>query len=258
MKGRIHLQPAIRKKRIMEELALSGKVEILDLVRLLDVSAMTIRRDLDELEKQKKLIRTHGGAALPQAIIGEQTYEEKLSAAHAQKQEIARIAATLVNDGMRVLLDSGTTTLEIAKLLKTKNNLTIVTNDIKIAAELVDSRAEVILLGGKLQNGVGAVLGSYAEEMLQHIHVDILFLGAHAVHDKLGITSATLEKAIVKRKMIDASEIVYLTADSQKFDKKAFAKIADIDSITGIITDQLISKDVEAVYSERSPFIKGV
>ena len=208
------MQPTVRKKRIMEELALSGKVEILDLVNILDVSAMTIRRDLDELEKQKKLIRTHGGAALPQAIIGEQSYEEKLSAAHPQKQEIAKIAASLVKDGMRILLDSGTTTLEIAKLLKTKSNLTIVTNDIKIAAELIDSKVEVILLGGKLQNGVGAVLGSYTEEMLRNIHVDILFLGAHAVHDKLGITSATFEKATVKKRMIEASEIVYLTVDS--------------------------------------------
>lgn len=252
------MTPVSRKKLILEELTQKGKVEILELVDLLAVSAMTVRRDLDELEKQKKLIRTHGGAALPQAIIGEQSYNQKLSEAHVQKVEIAEIAVGLIKDGMRILLDSGTTTFEIARRLKSRKNLTIVTNDIKIAAELVDSELEVILLGGKIQNDVGAVFGSYAEKMLKDIHVDILFLGAHAVHSTLGITSATFEKAAIKREMINASESVYLVADAQKFEKKAFAKIADVDSITGIITDQSMPKDLEQIYGEMSTFIKGV
>lgn len=252
------MTPVSRKKLILEELTQKGKVEILELVDLLAVSAMTVRRDLDELEKQKKLIRTHGGAALPQAIIAEQSYNQKLSEAHAQKVEIAEIAVGLIKDGMKILLDSGTTTFEIARRLKTRKSLTIVTNDIKIAAELVDSQLEVILLGGKIQNDVGAVFGSYAEKMLKDIHVDILFLGAHAVHSTLGITSATFEKAAIKREMINASESVYLVADAQKFEKKAFAKIADVDSITGIITDQTMPKDLEQIYGEMSTFIKGV
>ncbi|QEY19808.1 DeoR/GlpR transcriptional regulator [Psychrobacillus sp. AK 1817] len=250
--------PINRKKKIIDELSIKGKVEILELVELLGVSAMTIRRDLDELEKQKKLIRTHGGAALPQAIIGEQSYEQKLSEAHIQKKEIAQIAVGLVKDGMRILLDSGTTTLEIARLLKSRTNITVVTNDIKIAAELTDSNLEVILLGGKIQNGVGAILGSYAEQMLKNIHVDILFLGAHAVHASLGISSATFEKASIKKEMINVSEAVYLTVDAHKFGKKAFAKIAGVDSVTGIITDSTISKEVEEIYKEKSTFIKGV
>ncbi|WP_144513085.1 DeoR/GlpR family DNA-binding transcription regulator [Bacillus sp. FJAT-22090] len=252
------MTPTLRKKRILEELLENGKVEILDLVDLLEVSAMTVRRDLDELEKQKKLIRTHGGATIPQAIIAERSYSEKISEAHLQKVEIAEIAVSLVKDGMRILLDSGTTTLEIARRLKSRKNLTIVTNDIKIAAELIDSQLEVILLGGKVQNNVGAVFGSYAEKMLKDIHVDILFLGAHAVHSTLGIMSATFEKAAIKKEMIVASESVYLTVDAQKFEKKAFAKIADVDSITGIITDQTMSNDLLEIYGEMSTFIKGV
>lgn len=249
------MTPVLRKKRILEELAHKGKVENLDLVELLEVSAMTVRRDLDELEKQKKLIRTHGGAALPQAIISEECYQYKQTFAHAQKVEIAEIAVGLVKDGMRVLLDSGTTTFEIARLLKLRTNLTIVTNDIKIAAELIDSQLEVILIGGKVQNDVGAVFGSYAEKMLKDIHVDILFLGAHAVHSTFGITSATFEKASIKKEMINASNRVYLTVDAQKFEKKAFAKIADVDSITGIITDQKMPKELEQIYGEMSTFI---
>ena len=252
------MTPEFRKKRIIEELSVKGKVDILDLVKLLDVSAMTIRRDLDELEKQKKLIRTHGGAAIPEAIIAEQSYIQKISEAHPQKMEIAEIAIGLVKDGMTVFLDSGTTNFEIAKRLKQRENLTIVTNDIKIAAELMDSKVVVIMLGGKIQNGVGAVFGSYAENMLKEIHVDILFLGAHAVHPTLGITSATLEKASIKRMMINSSEVVYLVVDAQKFGKKAFAKIASIDSVTAIITDQTLPAEVEEIYSEMTAFIKGV
>ena len=252
------MTPSLRKKRIIEELTLKGKVDILDLVNLLDVSAMTIRRDLDELEKQKKLIRTHGGAAIPEAIIAEQSYMQKVSEAHLQKVEIAEIAIGLVKDGMKVFLDSGTTNFEIAKRLKQKANLTIVTNDIKIAAELMDSKVEVIMLGGKIQNGVGSVFGTYAENMLKEIHVDILFLGAHAVHSTLGITSATLEKAAIKKEMINSSEVVYLVVDAQKFGKKAFAKIANIDCVTAIITDQTLPVEVEEIYSEMTTFIKGV
>ncbi|MFJ7826325.1 DeoR/GlpR family DNA-binding transcription regulator [Psychrobacillus sp. NPDC096623] len=252
------MTPVLRKKRILEELAVKGKVDIIDLVNLLDVSAMTIRRDLDELEKQKKLIRTHGGAAIPETIIAEQSYLQKISEAHPQKVEIAEIAIKLVKDGMKVFLDSGTTNFEIAKRLKGKENLTIVTNDIKIAAELMDSKVEVIMLGGKIQNGVGAVFGTYAENMLKEIHVDILFLGAHAVHSTLGITSATLEKASIKREMINSSEVVYLVVDALKFGKKAFAKIASIDSVTAIITDQTLPVEVEEIYSEMTSFIKGV
>ncbi|SDN04251.1 transcriptional regulator, DeoR family [Psychrobacillus sp. OK028] len=252
------MTPVLRKKRILEELARKGKIEIIDLVNLLDVSAMTIRRDLDELENQKKLIRTHGGAAIPEAIIAEQSYLQKISEAHPQKVEIAEIAVKLVKDGMKVFLDSGTTNFEIAKRLKGKENLTIVTNDIKIAAELMDSKVEVIMLGGKIQNGVGAVFGTYAENMLKEIHVDILFLGAHAVHSTLGITSATLEKASIKREMINSSEAVYLVVDALKFGKKAFAKIASIDSVTAIITDQTLPIEVEELYSEMTSFIKGV
>ena len=252
------MTPILRKKRIIEELSKNGKVEILDLVNLLDVSAMTIRRDLDELEKQKKLIRTHGGAAIPEAIIAEQSYIQKISEAHPQKVEIAEIAIGLVKDGMKIFLDSGTTNFEIAKLLKQKVNLTIVTNDIKIAAELMDSKVDVIMLGGKIQNGVGAVFGTYAENMLKEIHVDILFLGAHAVHSTLGITSATFEKASIKREMINSSEAVYLVVDAQKFGKKAFAKIAGIDCVTAIITDQTLPEEVEEIYSEMTTFIKGV
>lgn len=253
----INLLPDNRKKKIMDELSNKGKVEILELVDLLDVSAMTIRRDLDELEKNKKLIRTHGGAALPQVFRREQSFEQNLSEKDLKKKEIAKIAVTLVKDGMTVLLDSGTATLEVAKILKVRCNLTIVTNDIKIATELTNSNLEVILLGGKVQTKDGVIVGSFAENMLENMFVDILFLSADAVDAVHGVTSASFEKASIKRAMLHNSEAVYLIVDAHKFGKKAFSKIADFDSITGIITDSTITKEEEDIFKRKSTFLKG-
>ncbi|MFJ8511844.1 DeoR/GlpR family DNA-binding transcription regulator [Lysinibacillus xylanilyticus] len=252
------MTPIQRKKKIIDELQKKGRVEILELVEMLDVSAMTIRRDLDELEKHKKLIRTHGGATLAQTIMTEVSYNQKLSEARSQKIEIAEKAVSLIKEGMKVFLDSGTTNLEIARQLKSRQPLTIVTNDIIIAAELMDSEHELVLLGGIVQKNVGAVFGVTADEMLRNIHLDIAFIGAHAVHAKLGIMSTTFEKASLKKRVIDVSELVYLAVDSSKFEKKAFAKVAEVDSITGIITDHFLPEDIKELYKEYSIFIEGV
>ncbi len=108
------------------------------------------------------------------------------------------------------------------------------------------------------KKNVGAVFGVTADEMLRNIHVDIAFIGAHAVHANLGIMSTTFEKASLKKRVIDASESVYLVVDSSKFEKKAFAKIAKVDSVTGIITDHLLPEDIKELYKEYSIFIEEV
>ncbi|WP_235318390.1 DeoR/GlpR family DNA-binding transcription regulator [Planococcus sp. CAU13] len=248
----------MRKKRILETLSSSGKIDILDMVNLLNVSAMTVRRDLDDLERQKRLIRTHGGAALPQMLISEQSFKKKVSKNLSLKVQIAKKAVNLVKEGMTVSLDTGTTTLEIAKLLKSRKNITVVTNDIKIASELMDSKLKIIIVGGHVQNEVGAIYGPFAESILKNIHVDIAFLGAHAIHATYGIASTTFEKATIKKMMIEASESVYVAVDTSKFNQKAFAKICNVDSVTGIITDNSLSSEIEEIYEKMTDFIKEV
>ncbi|RJS61937.1 DeoR/GlpR family DNA-binding transcription regulator [Bacillus sp. PK3_68] len=239
-----------RKKSILEQLHIYGKVEITELSEALSVSPMTIRRDLDLLEKQKKLIRTHGGAVLPQALINEQSFASKAGSAVEEKKQIALEAVSLVKPNMTVLLDSGTTTLEIARLLKNNVPATVITNDIQIAAELMDSHLEVIIIGGRLQNDVGALFGSLAENTLRNMHVDLFFMGAHAIHSAFGITAPTLEKAAVKQEMIKTAEKVVLVADSSKFHQKAFSKVCDLDFVTTVITDRYISEEIRKSYEE--------
>src|SRR5699024_8479968 len=128
----------------------------------------------------------------------------------SEKRQIARKAVELIRDDATILLDSGTTTLEIAKMLKNRNDITVITNDIKIAAELMDSEVRVIVAGGELQNNIGALFGPVSEGMLREVHVDVLFLGAHAFHHGVGITAPTHEKASIKKLMIKAAETTWV------------------------------------------------
>lgn len=242
--------PRERKKHILQLLELHGKIDIVEISNELSVTPMTIRRDLDALEKEKKLIRTHGGAVLPHVLIYEQSYESKSGQAVEQKQRIALEANTLIKENMTILLDSGTTTLEIAKILKHRENITVITNDIKIAVELMDSKLNTIVVGGRLQNGVGALYGSLTELTLSEMHADVFFLGAHAVDSTLGVTTPSLEKAAVKKAMINAAEQTFLVADSSKFGRKAFSKVCELNMITQIITDQHVSQEVLEEYQQ--------
>ncbi|WP_378154303.1 DeoR/GlpR family DNA-binding transcription regulator [Chungangia koreensis] len=244
-----------RKSKIVQLLEVKGKIDIVELSEELSVTPMTIRRDLDALEKQKKLIRTHGGAVLPQLLIQEQSFESKLGKAIDKKRMVAHEAVSFIEEHMTILLDSGTTNFEIAKLLKHKKHLTVVTNDITIAVELMNTQHEVIVLGGRLQNGVGAVYGPLTEQTLNELHVDAFFLGAHAVHPTYGVTTPSLEKAALKKAMINAANNVYLVVDSTKLDYKSFSKVCDLHSTTKLITDFHVTDEQVTEYEQYTDLV---
>ncbi|MGE6379201.1 DeoR/GlpR family DNA-binding transcription regulator [Peribacillus muralis] len=242
--------PNDRRKFILEQLSMNEKMDIEQLVDHLNVSAMTIRRDLNHLEAQEKLIRTHGGAVLNKPLVIETSFQVKEGKYSYQKRQIAQKAMNLIQSHSTILLDSGTTTLEIAKLLKEKRDLTVVTNDIKIAAELMDSEVKVIVAGGELQNNIGALFGPLTEQVLRNLHVDLLFLGTHAVHLEEGITAPTFEKASIKKLMIESAETTWLVADSSKFGQKSLTKVCHLSCIDGVITDDGITDVCEEILKE--------
>ncbi|MDP4085294.1 MAG: DeoR/GlpR family DNA-binding transcription regulator [Bacillota bacterium] len=247
--------PLERQKWIENKVLTIGKVDIEELSETLQVSAMTIRRDLSELEKEGKAIRTHGGAISPSFLIQETPYSSKESQNISEKKAIARKAVTLIPEHSTIILDSGTTTLEVAKLLVDRDDITIITNDIKIAVELLESKVKVIVTGGELQRGVGGLYGPLTQGVLKNIHVDIFFLGAHAISLKEGITSPTFEKSLIKKLMIEAAESTWLLADSQKFKKKAFSLVCEISSLEGIITDSGLEIEKRRKYEEQVPLL---
>lgn len=247
------MKPNERRKWIEKKLIEDKRVKIDTLVSELNISSMTVRRDLDQLEKEGKAIRTHGGATLANPLIVETPFTSKKSKRIEQKKYIAKNAVKFVKDHQTILLDSGTTTLEIARLLRGRKNLTVVTNDIYIAAELIDSPLKVILAGGALQRKVGALSGPQANYFFENIYVDILFLGTPAIDVKFGVTSPSLDKSLTKRLMIKSAEKTWLVADSSKIGKKSFSKVCDLDALNGFITDAQITK--EAV-SELTDYIE--
>ncbi|WP_027954879.1 DeoR/GlpR family DNA-binding transcription regulator [Halobacillus kuroshimensis] len=237
---------AERRFEILKHLHTEGAVYIDQLSSLFDVSPMTIRRDLASLEEEGRLIRSHGGAVLPETLTQEIPYQTKLSSYTAEKQEIARKAVERIPEHSRVLLDSGTTNLEIAKLLSKRDDLLIVTNDAKISMELLNSECQVISTGGELQRGVGAFIGAHVQEFLKQIKVDIVFIGANAVHPTEGISTPTLEKSYIKKQMLKNASVKWVVADYSKFNKRSFAHVCDLEEINGIITDgQIDSNTVE-------------
>lgn len=239
-----------RRQVVVEEINKHGKVEIDQLADQLNVSQMTIRRDLALLEEKGKLIRSFGGAVSPRLLVSETPFSQKESHQGEQKSQIALKAMKYIKSGQTILLDSGTTTLELAKLLKNKEDLTIITNDIKIAAELIDSKLKVIMIGGVMQNDVGAVFGAQASEFLNTIHVDTFFLGAHAVDVAAGVTSPSYDKSYLKQQMMAAAERVWLLADSSKLNTKAFSYVCDLSELTGFITDDEVTDSVKSTFNE--------
>ncbi|WP_232225548.1 DeoR/GlpR family DNA-binding transcription regulator [Oceanobacillus manasiensis] len=232
-------------KRIDED----GKVLIERIADSLKVSPMTIRRDLKYLESTGKVIRIHGGAVSTNSLVAETPYKNKESLQINQKKSIANKALSFVQQGQTIILDAGTTNLELAKLLKKRENITVITNDIKIATELVDCSLKVIVTGGELQQNVGTLYGPQTYNFIKDLHVDLLFLGAHAVDMEAGVTSPTLEKSLVKKLMIDAAETSWLIADSSKLNQKAFSKVCDLSQVYGLLTDDDISVETKKRYS---------
>ncbi|UOQ45506.1 DeoR/GlpR family DNA-binding transcription regulator [Halobacillus salinarum] len=231
---------AERRHNILKQLQTSGTVYIEQLATQYNVSTMTVRRDLAALEEEGKLIRSHGGAVLPESLTQEVPYQTKLSSYTAEKEQIAKKAVELIPDQARILLDSGTTNLEIAKLLKSRDDLLIVTNDAKISIELLHSDCKVISTGGELQKDVGAFIGTHVQELLRQIKVDIVFIGANAVHLTEGISTPTLEKSYIKKLMLKNASSKWIVADHSKFNKRSFAHVCDFDEVNGIITDDQI------------------
>ncbi|WP_246516477.1 DeoR/GlpR family DNA-binding transcription regulator [Salicibibacter cibarius] len=227
-----------RKEHIAKLIQEYDKVDITDLTHHFQVSTMTVRRDLNALEKEGKIIRTHGGAVAAPQLREETAYQLKENVHLAEKKAIALEAVSKVADHSTIMLDSGTTTLALARWLKGREGLRVVTNDVLIAAELINSPVEVIVTGGELQHEVGAMFGSHTQNILQSVYVDQCFLGAHSIDSEGKVRTPSIEKANIKQLMIEAANETWLLADHSKFDHKTFAHVCHLEELEGIITDE--------------------
>lgn len=234
-----------RHREIIKYLGIHGSGKVEELARLLDVSAMTIRRDLEQLETLNVVSRFFGGAVLKSAMGVEVPYKDKSSANSEHKKRIAWEAVKQIRDGQIIFLDSGTTTMEMAKLLKNYTSLTVVTSDIRIAGYLaLNTQLEVYCTGGKVQNRTGACIGPSAVGFLRDVEVDVAFIGTSSINNELYLCTPSMEKSEIKRQMLKTSEKLILITDSSKFKTKSFVKVCHMREFSALITDTNIPEEI--------------
>ena len=220
------MSQATRQNQILEWIAQRGECSVDELVERFRVSGMTIRRDLQTLADQGKVIRTHGGAAMAERVSFEFEFLKHVREHQAAKEAIAAAAAAQVRDGESVLLDSGTTTLALAKCLRGKRGLTVITTSLPIAAQLqFESQIAVLLLGGYLRATSPDLAGALTEANLESLHADVAFLGAQGIDREGMVYQDSPELAHMLKKMAASATRVFVVADSSKLGRAALCRL---------------------------------
>jgi DeoR family transcriptional regulator, aga operon transcriptional repressor len=235
-----------RRRRIGEILARHGRVTVKELSKLFRVTAVTIRSDLDTMARDGLLIRDRGGAIAHTSTTLAVAFEKRAIQNREQKRLIGRMASSLINDRETIILDAGSTVMELAHSLPSDKPFTVVTTALNIAARVgALPNVNVLIAGGSLSRETISTVGALAERDLENLVVDKLFLSTQAFDAEHGLTDDSFDIARVKAAMIRSARRVILLADSSKWGKSAFAKIAPLGEIDVLITDSGISKDAE-------------
>lgn len=226
-----------------------GIVKANALSAALGVSIETVRRDLEYLEKKGLLKRVYGGAIANGKKGVERGYSSRECLNQEEKISIARRTAELVNDGDAVVIDLGTTALEVARCLQDKKSLTVLTNSLPVGMELVRNKScRVYMLGGQLRAGDYSTSGYLANRGLSEFRVDKAIISASGISSKNGITDYHVEEADVRRKMIEIAEQVIFVADSSKFGLSAFVQVCELSDVDVCVTDWRVSEEARTVF----------
>ncbi len=244
------MRQAERFSAILEELSRDGTVGVAELADRLGVSAATVRRDLELLEEQRLLARTHGGA-VAQGVAYELPLRYKAARHQEEKRRIARAAAERVADGAAVGLTGGTTTTEVARSLVDRQRLTVVTNALNIASELaIRPNLKLVVTGGYARAESYELVGPLAEASLAGLNLDIVFLGVDGISLEAGLTTHHEVEAHTNLALIERAREVVVVTDSSKIGVVAFAKICDIDRVHELITDEGADRGVLVALGE--------
>ncbi len=242
-----------RRALILSKLQDKKEVSVTSLGHLFGVSEVTIRKDLNELQRRNLVLRTRGGAVrVPKTEADKDTaVESKRMYNTAEKKAIGRLAASFIQNDETIVLDSGTTTLEIAKNLDRLEQLTIITNSMDIALELLRyNRFTIILLGGHVRLTSHSLVGPLAEATLRNFYCDKLFLGIDSFNMDEGVSTPNIEEAHLNQNMIEKAKEVIAVCDSSKFNRRSFAFIAPVNKINAVITDSAVPPEVRAKLKE--------
>lgn len=238
---------AERQLKILGIIQHIGSVQVEDLAKEMDVSPMTIRRDLEKLKKDGLIERCHGGAVGKTEV----DYADKRIKNRSQKELIARKATEFIQEGTTVFLDAGTTTYEIARLITTMEHMTVATNDLEIAHLLKNGKAELILCGGCVQKATGSTFGYYATRMMEDFRFDTGFFGAAAINEDFHVLTPTIDKAFFKRQLVSQCQQAFLVIDNSKFNRQGMNRINSFSDYTGVITDREFKENEKAILQKQ-------
>lgn len=243
---------AKRHKTIIDQLKADGYVKVQDLSEKLGVSEVTIRKDLKYLESKKMLYRNHGSASSLSSIITDKHIDIKEKLFTEEKSRIADAAAKLLDPNDKIIIASGTTLQTFANKIQPETHLTVITSSVKVSLTLCyNPNIEIIQLGGMMRKNSVSVVGSFAEDILNQLSCNKLFLGVDGIDLDYGLTTSALSESIINQKMIDAAQKIIILTDSSKFGKRGFSKICNLNKIHHIITDTNAPAQVIDMIRER-------
>jgi DeoR family transcriptional regulator, fructose operon transcriptional repressor len=220
----------------------SGVIRVEELCRQLGVSPATVRRDLDQLETGGLIRRVHGGAVSIESRLDEPLFDDKTSIAAREKHRIAEAALGFVENGDTIYLDGGSTVLELARLLRDRNNVTVVTNSLRAAHEMAGRGPRLILIGGELRRLSQTMVGPLTRHMLEGLHLDKAFMGTIGFSLNEGLTTTDPSEAYTKELVMSQARQTILLADSSKAGKVSFARAGRWEQLHILITDKRLDK----------------
>lgn len=243
---------AQRHRIILNELEKRGFVRVQDLSKKLEVSEVTVRKDLKELEERRLLYRNHGSASQLSSLINDRHIDEKAKVQVEEKSRIADAANLLLEKNDRIIIASGTTLLRFAQQITFAEPLTVITSSVKVSLTLsYKPNIEIIQLGGILRKSSASVIGPHAESFLNDLTCNKLFIGVDGIDLDFGLTTSNLDEAYLNKFMIKAAQQVIVLADSSKFGKRGFGKICDMHQIHRIITDKDAPPNAISIMKEK-------
>ncbi len=243
-----------RRRKVLDLIEQKGQITVRDIVERFSVSSVTARGDLDVLGTTGTVVRTHGGAV--RRLEANQDYPLRLKETlhHTEKVRIGRAAADRIQPNEVVILDSGTTTVEIARQLKTKGlqSVTVITNALNIASELMDAIGiSVIVVGGILRPVSGSFVGPQAESMLKELHADRLFLAVDGFDLEIGASTPDILEAQLNNLMMHVSKEINVVADFSKLGRRSISRIGSLDRVHRLITDSRAPDEFTAALRNR-------
>jgi DeoR family transcriptional regulator, aga operon transcriptional repressor len=235
-----------RRMQILQIVRSEGRAKVNDLVRRFNTSAVTIRSDLNELDQRGLVQRSHGGAVIQDTVFRESPVHERIKSRSQEKQRIGAKAASLIREGETVILDSGTTTLEIARQMKNIPHVQVITNGLNIALELLGSRnTQTIIMGGSVRGDSASIVGRATEDMLEQFSADKLFLGGAGCDPDFGVSGTNLEETMANRAMLRAAREIVVVADASKFSKRSMSLIASFSEVDLVISDVSLQPELQ-------------